>query len=168
MPSAPIIGVEVIAAPDLLALIAHFKGAAPLVPPLPGLADPPVARADLRQVKGQETAKRALEIAAAGGHNLLMSGPPGAGKSLMAACLPGILPELFSALKIALGTSIAVLFFAESFASMSGLGWLITDAWSRVDYLSMNAAIVALALVGLGLLALVDGLTAWVCPWVKA
>jgi len=49
---------------------------------------------DLKQVKGQETAKRALEIAAAGGHNLLMSGPPGAGKSLLAACLPGILPPL--------------------------------------------------------------------------
>ena len=49
---------------------------------------------DLNQVKGQETAKRALEIAAAGGHNLLMIGPPGAGKSLMAACLPGILPDL--------------------------------------------------------------------------
>jgi magnesium chelatase family protein len=44
-------------------------------------------------VKGQETAKRALEIAAAGGHNLLMTGPPGAGKSLLAACLPGILPN---------------------------------------------------------------------------
>jgi magnesium chelatase family protein len=48
---------------------------------------------DLAQVKGQETAKRALEIAAAGGHNLLMVGPPGAGKSLLAACLPGILPR---------------------------------------------------------------------------
>ena len=48
---------------------------------------------DLAQVKGQESAKRALEIAAAGGHNLLMTGPPGAGKSLLAACLPGILPD---------------------------------------------------------------------------
>jgi magnesium chelatase family protein len=53
-----------------------------------------VRLADLKQVKGQETAKRALEIAAAGGHNLLLVGPPGAGKSLMASCLPGILPEL--------------------------------------------------------------------------
>ena len=54
----------------------------------------PVGGPDLKQVKGQEVAKRALEIAAAGGHNLLMSGPPGAGKSLLAACLPGILPPL--------------------------------------------------------------------------
>ena len=86
--------IEVLAAPDLLALIGHFKGGAPLTPPQPGEAEAPVVLADLRQVKGQETAKRALEIAAAGGHNLLMSGPPGAGKSLMAACLPGILPDL--------------------------------------------------------------------------
>ncbi len=101
--------VEVIAAPDLLALIAHFKGGAQLVPPQPLAADPPVTMADLRQVKGQETAKRALEIAAAGGHNLLMSGPPGAGKSLMAACLPGILPELTpaEALEVSMVASVA-------------------------------------------------------------
>jgi magnesium chelatase family protein len=61
------------------------------------------------QVKGQETAKRALEIAAAGGHNLLMSGPPGAGKSLLAACLPGILPELTpsEALEVSMIASVA-------------------------------------------------------------
>lgn len=86
--------VEVVAAPGLLPLLDHFKGNAALSPPQPGAIAPPVRVADLKQVKGQETAKRALEIAAAGGHNLLMIGPPGAGKSLMASCLPGILPPL--------------------------------------------------------------------------
>lgn len=89
--------VEVIGAPGLLPLLNHFKGTAALSPPQPGTVDAPVRGADLKQVKGQEVAKRALEIAAAGGHNLLMVGPPGAGKSLMASCLPGILPELTSA-----------------------------------------------------------------------
>src|SRR3546814_2494575 len=86
--------VEVLGAPDLLSLLNHFKGNAPLAPPVPGEVEEPVRAADLSQVKGQETAKRALAIAAAGAHNLMLSGPPGAGKSLMAACLPGNLPGL--------------------------------------------------------------------------
>ena len=89
--------IEVIAAPDLLSLLNHFRGGSPLAPPQPGLAQARAPGPDLAQVKGQETAKRALEIAAAGGHNMVMVGPPGAGKSLMASCLPGILPELTAA-----------------------------------------------------------------------
>ncbi len=86
--------IELVAAPDLLSLLNHFKGALHLPAPEPGSASPISPGPDLAMVKGQESAKRALEIAAAGGHNLLMIGPPGAGKSLMAACLPGILPDL--------------------------------------------------------------------------
>ena len=86
--------IEVVAAPDLLALLNHLKGQTHLRPPEPGIVQEPVAGPDLKMVKGQETAKRALEIAAAGGHNLCMTGPPGAGKSLLASCLPGILPDL--------------------------------------------------------------------------
>jgi magnesium chelatase family protein len=101
--------VEVIAAPDLLALLAHLKGTSVLTPPVPGEAELPIGGPDLKQVKGQEVAKRALEIAAAGGHNLLMSGPPGAGKSLLAACLPGILPPLqpAEALEVSMVASVA-------------------------------------------------------------
>ncbi len=101
--------VEVVAAPDLLALLGHLKGNALLAAPVPGEVAAPRIIADLAQVKGQEVAKRALEIAAAGGHNLLMSGPPGSGKSLMAACLPGILPPLTAAeaLEVSMIASVA-------------------------------------------------------------
>ncbi len=102
-------GIDVIAAPDLIGLLNHLKGTHRLPAPAQGIAEPPRRMADLRQVKGQETAKRALEIAAAGAHNLLMSGPPGAGKSLMASCLPGILPELTAAeaLEVSMVASVA-------------------------------------------------------------
>jgi magnesium chelatase family protein len=103
-------GMEVIAAPDLHALVSHLKGTALIAPPDPALLQArPFSGPDLGDVKGQETPKRALEIAAAGGHNLLMSGPPGAGKSMMAAALPGILPPLSSAeaLEVAMIASLA-------------------------------------------------------------
>jgi magnesium chelatase family protein len=101
--------VEVVGAPDLLALLNHLRGTALLPVPVPGEVAAAAAGPDLAAVKGQETAKRALEIAAAGGHNLLMCGPPGAGKSLMAACLPGILPPLTpaEALEVSMVASVA-------------------------------------------------------------
>ena len=85
---------EIVAAPSLIAIVNHMKGVQVLNPPEAKLADDAVARPDLKDVKGQETAKRALEIAAAGGHNMLMIGPPGAGKSMLAARMPGLLPPL--------------------------------------------------------------------------
>ncbi|KTT76716.1 YifB family Mg chelatase-like AAA ATPase [Sphingomonas endophytica] len=101
--------IEVVAAPDLLALLNHLKGQGLLALPKPGDVVETRTGPDLRQVKGQEVAKRALEIAAAGAHNLLFVGPPGAGKSLMAACLPGILPPLDpgEALEVSMVQSVA-------------------------------------------------------------
>ncbi len=101
--------IEVVPAPDLISLLNHLRGGGVLTPPQPGEVGRSRAGPDLAQVKGQETAKRALEIAAAGGHNLLMVGPPGAGKSLLAACLPGILPDLTAAeaLEVSMVASVA-------------------------------------------------------------
>ncbi|MGQ0740763.1 MAG: YifB family Mg chelatase-like AAA ATPase [Alphaproteobacteria bacterium] len=102
-------GLEIVAAPSLIALVNHMKGVAVLTPPEAKLADDIVAVPDLKDVKGQETAKRALEVAAAGGHNMLMIGPPGAGKSMLASRLPGLLPPLDAreALEVSMVKSLA-------------------------------------------------------------
>ena len=88
---------QVLAAASLAEVIGHFTATAPISPARPGEVGPPSAARDLRDVKGQERAKRALEISAAGRHHLLMTGPPGSGKSMLAARMPGLLPQLSAA-----------------------------------------------------------------------
>jgi len=92
--AADVPGLQVLAAPTLAAVVAHLDGSAPLAParraPAPVQADYPC----MSDVRGQPAARRAIEVAAAGSHSIFMSGPPGAGKSMLAQRLPGLLPAL--------------------------------------------------------------------------
>ncbi|MCJ8323810.1 MAG: YifB family Mg chelatase-like AAA ATPase [Rhizobiales bacterium] len=85
---------EILAPHNLISLMNHIKGEQVLTRPVASVQKTATNMPDLRDIRGQETAKRALEITAAGGHNMLMVGPPGAGKSMLASRLSGILPVL--------------------------------------------------------------------------
>ena len=86
--------VDILAADSLVQIVNHFRGSQIMSRPRPGLAEDEAPLPNLRDIKGQDAAKRALEVVAAGGHHLLMVGPPGAGKSMLASRLLSILPPM--------------------------------------------------------------------------
>jgi magnesium chelatase family protein len=131
-------GADVLSAASLGQVCAHLAGQAPLALAGPGSQAEPLAYADLADVKGQAAAKRALEVAAAGAHSALMSGPPGTGKSLLASCFPGILPPMTEEEALA------------SAAVQSLGGAFKMSAWRQRPFRAPHHTASAVALVGGG------------------
>ena len=80
---------------------------------------------------------------------------------------PATLPRILTALRISIGTAVAILFFVESFATTRGLGFVIMDAWGQADYERLYAGIVAMAALGLCLYLLLDLVEERVCRWTR-
>lgn len=79
--------------------------------------------------------------------------------------LPAAMPKILTALRISVGTAVAILFFVESFATTKGLGYIIMDSWGRADYVSLYTGITSMALLGFSLYMLLDWLERHVCRW---
>src|SRR5512145_389157 len=134
-------GARILPARTLLEVVAHLAGEAPLAPYSGQARCSAASYADFSDVKGQQQVKRALEVAAAGGHSVLMIGPPGAGKSMLAARFPGILPELSEAEALEVAAIHSV--------SASGFE---TIRWGERPYRAPHHSASAAALVGGGVL----------------
>lgn len=79
--------------------------------------------------------------------------------------LPATLPKILTALRISIGTAVAILFFVESFATTKGLGYIIMDSWGRADYVALYTGISCMAILGFGLYLMLDVLERHVCRW---
>lgn len=82
--------------------------------------------------------------------------------------LPATLPKILTAMRISIGTAVAILFFVESFATTKGLGYIIMDSWGRADYVALYTGISCMGMVGFSLYLLLDRLERWVCRWTDA
>ena len=133
-------GIELLPVSHLGEAVAHFSGERALPPEPPkkygDLLSGRAHAADFKYIKGQRSAKRALEIAAAGGHNVLMIGPPGSGKTLMARCLPTILPDMtfFEALETTRIHSVA--------GTLPETGLLVERPFRSPHHTASNASLV--------------------------
>lgn len=136
--AAQVQGAQVFGADSLAAVCGHLLARVPLAQAVPRETTSTFHYPDLADVKGQQTARRALEIAAAGGHSLLLSGPPGTGKSMLAQRLPGILPPMTQSEAL------------ESAAVLSLCGAFLAENWGQRPYRAPHHTASGVALVGGG------------------